>query len=82
MSSHNTYLLDTLKLGGCSDDGSTDSKAQFVFDDATNALSVQKKKIKNVVVVRPDIKYDSVRLFVEGAANDSLDTWSLKMVGS
>ena len=70
-------------MGSCSDDGSTKSKAQFVFDDATNALSAQKKKIKNVVGVRPDINYDSVRLFVEGAANDSFDAchedgWKLK----
>ena len=71
-----------LNLGSCSDDGSTKSKAQFVVDDDTNALSVQKKKIKNLVGVRPDKKYDSVRLFVEGADNDSLGAWSLQMVGS
>ena len=70
-----------LKLGSCSDDGSTKRKAQFVFDDATNALSVQKKTSKNLVGVRPDKKYKSVRLFVEGADNDSLYAWSLQMVG-
>jgi len=70
-----------LKLGSCSDDGSTKNKAQFVFDDATNALSVQKKTSKTLVGVRPDKKYDSVRLFVEGADNESLYAWSLEMVG-
>ena len=68
-----------LKLGSCSDNGSTKSKAQFVFDDNTNSLSVQKEKKKNLVGVRPHKKYDSVRLFVEGADNASLYAWSLKL---
>jgi len=43
----------------------------------------KRKKIKDVVGVGPDNKYDSVRLFVEGAANDSFDAchedgWKLK----
>ena len=72
-----------LKLGSCSDDGSTKSKAQFVFNNDTNTLSVQKEMSKTLLVgVRPNKKkYGAVRLFVDGADNDSLNAWSLKMVG-
>jgi len=46
-----------LKLGSCSDGGSTKSKAQFVFDNDTNALSVQKEMKKTLLVgVRPNKK--------------------------
>jgi len=53
-----------------------------VLDGDTNALSVQKTNNKYLVGVRPDKKYNSVRLFVEGADNDSLYAWSLNSVGS
>ena len=67
-----------LKLGSCSDDGSTKSRAQFVFDDDTNALSVQKKRITNLVGVRPDKKYDGHYQPLHKAPGQDIRARSLK----
>ena len=73
-----------LFVGECVDDRSVmDKTNRFVIDEMAGTIIVTKSKNNYLVGVVPKNKYQRVRLFKAGGkVNDSVYSWSLKLIGN